>query len=86
MLRKKSLVMTALTGLIVFQATAAYAMRCGTHIISDGERHGHGKYELLKKCGQPKTRDGNIWIYEKYGKTYFVTFDSAGRRVNSIEQ
>jgi hypothetical protein len=74
---------SVLVGLLVFAAGSVHAMRCGTHIIGAGDRSGNGKYEVLKKCGEPKVRDGYSWIYEKYGNTYVVTFDSAGR-VSSI--
>ena len=55
--------------LAMFAAHCANAgsMRCGVHLISDGGRHGPGKYEVLKKCGKPTFRQGNTWIYDKGG-------------------
>ena len=79
MMRTTSFRISILVGLLLFAATSVHAMRCGTHLIGAGERSGNGKYEVLKKCGEPKARDGDSWIYEKYGNTYVVTFDSAGR-------
>ena len=69
-----------LTGLICQPAAAG--MRCGMHIIGAGERHGAGKYEVLKKCGKPKQRLGNTWIYEKPKRA--VHFNDSGR-ITSIE-
>ena len=76
----------------IFLATlmpaAAYAdgsMRCGSHIISAGERNGAGRYEVLKKCGEPTDRSGNTWVYEKSGGArHVVVFDASGRvsRIN----
>jgi len=57
----------------------ADSMRCGQHIISTGGLHGPGKYEVLKKCGEPTVRAGNTWIYEMSGgRKYVVVFDVGG--------
>ena len=57
----------------------ADSMRCGTHLISTGGRPGPGKYEVLKKCGEPTIRSGDTWIYDKPGSVkYVVVFDAAG--------
>ena len=58
---------------------ATGSMRCGTHIVTGGQRHGPGKYEVLKKCGEPTQRNGDTWIYEKSGKTQYAFFDASGR-------
>lgn len=55
------------------------SMRCGTHIISPGGRHGPGKYEVLKKCGEPTARQGDTWVYERPGDVKRVLrFDASG--------
>ncbi len=65
--------------LMLESAFAFGSMRCGTHIISAGERHGTGKYEVLKKCGQPTAKSGNIWVYERPGVAKrVVVFDASG--------
>ena len=44
----------------------ARGMRCGTDIISDSGRQGPYKYEVLKKCGEPTSREShNTWIYDR---------------------
>lgn len=60
---------------------AAYAssgsLKCGRHIISAGTST---QYEVLKKCGEPTSRLGNTWIYEKPGAApRQITFDASGR-------
>ncbi len=71
-----------LVTLMLEPAFAAGSMRCGTHIISSGERQGTGKYEVLKKCGEPAERAGNTWIYElSGGARRVVVFDSDGKLV-----
>jgi hypothetical protein len=65
--------------LMLGPAFASGSMSCGTHIISAGERHGTGKYEVLKKCGEPTARSGNTWIYEQPGGgRRVVVFDASG--------
>ncbi len=69
-----------LATLMPVAAVADGSMRCGSHIISAGERNGAGKYEVLKKCGEPTARSGNTWVYEKSGGTRrVVVFDPSGR-------
>jgi len=42
-------------------------------------RPGPGKYEVLKKCGEPTIRSGDTWIYDRPGSVkYVVVFDAAG--------
>ena len=68
-----------LLSMFLMQTALAGTMRCGTHIISTGGLHGPGKYEVLKKCGEPTARSGDTWIYDKPGgKKYVVVFDAAG--------
>ena len=74
--------------LAILMPAAAYAdgsMRCGSHIISAGERNSASMYEVLKKCGEPTNRSGNTWVYEKSGGARrIVVFDASGRvsRIN----
>ena len=69
-----------LSNLMVEPAFAVGSMRCGTHIISSGQRRGPDKYEVLKKCGEPANRSGNTWTYEQSGgASRVVVFDQSGR-------
>ena len=69
----------ALSLFLMELALAEGSMRCGTHIISAGGRPGPGKYEVLKKCGEPTIRAGDTWIYDKPGTVkYVVFFDAHG--------
>ena len=68
-----------LLSMLLIQTALAGSMRCGSHIISTGGLHGPGKYEVLKKCGEPTVRSGDTWIYDKPGGVkYVVVFDAAG--------
>lgn len=64
---------------------ASGSMRCGTHIVTGGQRHGPGKYEVLKKCGEPTQRNGDTWIYDKPGNFKHVVFFDASGRLMRIE-
>ena len=71
-----------LLSILLMETALADSMRCGSHIVSSGGLHGPGKYEVLKKCGEPTTRSGNTWIYEKPGGArYVVVFDAGGNLV-----
>ena len=68
-----------LSTLLMELALAADSIRCGTHIITAGGRHGPGKYEVLKKCGEPTARYGDTWVYEQHGGVRrVVVFDASG--------
>jgi hypothetical protein len=77
---KSILVVTSILLLtLILRPALADSMRCGSHIINTGDRHGTDKYEVLKKCGEPTLRAGNTWIYEKdNGAKYTMVFDDSG--------
>ena len=70
-----------LAALIPEPVFASRSMRCGSHLVSGGQRHGPMKYEVLKKCGEPTERFGNTWIYERGNRTFTATFDHSGRLI-----
>ena len=53
--------------LIMGQPAVAGTIQCGVHYIQDAERLPSTKYEVLKKCGEPVAKMGNIWVYEQTG-------------------
>jgi len=72
-------VASVLLSTLMLEPALADSMRCGRHIISSGGLHGPGKYEVLKKCGEPTARSGDTWIYDKPGGVkYVVVFDASG--------
>ena len=77
--KSKLIVASVFLWALMPEPALADSMRCGTHIISSGGLHGPGKYEVLKKCGQPTARSGDTWIYERPGGVkYVVVFDASG--------
>ena len=64
---------------LAWQPLSAGTIRCSGTIIQDGGRSGPGKYEVLKKCGEPAFRQGNTWVYERGGgRRKVVRFNDAG--------
>jgi len=51
---KYSLLLAA--GLIAASAAPAYALRCGTSLVLEGQ----SKYEVLQRCGQPSYTDEHM--------------------------
>ena len=81
-MRNKISLNLAITLVVAMFTTEALAnsMRCGTHIVSAGQRKGMGKYEVLKRCGEPTERYGNTWVYDRPGQLKRVlTFGPDGR-------
>ena len=48
-------------------------------------RDGPGKYEVLKKCGEPTERLSDTWIYDKRGKSKRVLRFGPDGRLMRIE-
>jgi len=80
-----SLAIALLTSLLIFGDAFAASMRCGTHIVSDGQRTGMGKYEVLKRCGEPTERFGNTWVYDRPGQLKRTLRFSPDGRLSKIE-
>ena len=69
------------TSMIFMAPPAALAsMRCGTHIITEGGDFAPGQHEVLKRCGEPTSRSGNVWVYKKSSSvSRALYFDDNGR-------
>jgi Protein of unknown function (DUF2845) len=76
------LVLAAVLGMFAVNSAQAGSIRCGVHIIQDGSRSSATKYEVLKKCGEPKIRKGDSWIYSRGGRETEVYFQNG--KVQSI--
>jgi hypothetical protein len=76
------LVLVAVLGMFAVNPAQAGSISCGVHIIQDGNRKSATKYEVLKKCGEPKIREGDSWIYSRGGRETEVYFQNG--KVQSI--
>ncbi len=56
------------------------SIRCGTYLIyGGGGKDSAGMYEVLKKCGEPEAKNGNLWIYVQGSMRRILTFNAEGR-------
>jgi len=77
-MRMSEIVLVTAITLLLTASVKADSMRCGSHVIEDGELQNIVTIDdVLKKCGQPSSREGNTLYYEKKGKR--LVFDTAGR-------
>lgn len=61
-------------------------MQCGTQIISDDQREGQTKAEIIRLCGEPESKEGNTWYYKQPdGATFRLHFSGAGE-LESIQE
>ena len=80
MIRKLKILLAMIVVSVFVIEPALAGMRCGTHIISAGQPNAPGKYEVLKRCGEPEQRYGDTWIYKKSSSVSTeLRFDSNGR-------
>ena len=68
------LVLAAVLGMFAVNPAQAGSISCGVHIIKDSDRTSATESEVLKKCGKPKSQDGDSWIYKKGGRVTEVRF------------
>ncbi len=75
--------LSCIIALLIFPLAAnAASMRCGSHLIQDGQRNGPSKYEILKKCGEPVEKGWDTWVYDSPGKApYLLKFGANGNLV-----
>jgi len=62
-------------------------MRCGGHLIYAGSgRDSSTMYEVLKKCGEPEAKRGDVWVYTQGNVRRMLTFRGDGRllRIESV--
>jgi len=72
------ILLLTLTAAFFSQSATAKSIRCGIHVISDAQRNGPNKFEVLKKCGEPTSRQGDVFIYTRSGKPVELYFNAQG--------
>jgi hypothetical protein len=63
-------------------AAADDSFRCGQHIIDVGD----AREKVLEYCGQPTTREGWTWTYEKEERLSVLIHFEADGTVGRIEE
>ena len=75
---KMTKLVLVLTITLLFAPTIqAESMRCGTHVIEEGQLHNIITIEeVIKKCGKPTSRTASRLYYKEKGKE--LHFDTEG--------
>ncbi len=76
-MKTKTYFLITLTTFLLAPVAQADSIRCGSHIIKDGGENPPTMKEVLKKCGEPTSREGGKLVYKKHGK--HLDFDTEGR-------
>jgi len=77
-----------LAALLLGGTAQAGSMTCGDAIIGDDQPDGQFAQQILDKCGQPTSKDGNDWFYDRSDAgqgIYVLHFNDSGR-LESIEE
>jgi hypothetical protein len=65
----------------------ADSIRCGSHVIEDADLHkAMSKEEVIKKCGQPSSRKGNMLYYKNKGKRLDFDTNNKLMSIHNIEE
>lgn len=67
------------------QPASAGSMKCGTHLIEDGQLTGQSRSEVEEKCGTPASSSGNNLYYKIGNGTYRLHFND-GNELESITE
>ena len=69
------LISTVVILVLTYTGVAFASMKCGTHLITAGQRQGLSKIEVEKRCGAPYEKSGNRWLYVKRNTVYRLQFN-----------
>jgi hypothetical protein len=78
----------AFAGLLLTGTAQAGSISCGDAMITDDQPDGQLTQQILEKCGEPTSKDGDDWIYDRsdVGQgIYILHFDDSGQ-LDSIEE
>lgn len=79
---------TTCAGLLLAGTVQAGSIYCGDALVTDDQPDGQFQQQILAKCGEPTSRDGDDWLYDRsdVGEgTYVLHFNDSGQ-LESIEQ
>jgi hypothetical protein len=75
-------------GLLIAASTQAGTISCGSATITDGQLEGQLTAQILEQCGEPNSRNGDDWYYDRsdVGEgLYILHFNDSGQ-LESIEE
>ena len=79
---------TACAALLLAGTVQAGSITCGDAMITDDQPDGQFTQQILDQCGEPTSKDGDDWIYDRSDDgqgIYVLHFDDSGQ-LDSIEQ
>ena len=86
MIRRLKYVISFVLLLFGISTAMAASIQCGTQIISDDQRNGQTKSEVLELCGEPTSKKMNTWYYKQPdGATFRLHFNGSGE-LESIQE
>ncbi|MFH0341108.1 MAG: hypothetical protein ACHBNF_03050 [Chromatiales bacterium] len=76
------------TGLLLDGTAQAGSMTFGQAIITDDQLDGQVTQQILDKCGQPTSKDGDNWLYDRsdVGQGIYVLHFNDSGQLDSIEE
>jgi hypothetical protein len=77
----------AIAAALLSGTAQAGSITCGDAIITDDQPDGQFKQQILDKCGQPTSKDGDNWLYDRSHVAqgiYVLHFNGSGQ-VDSIK-
>ncbi len=76
------------TGLLLCGTAQAGSITCGEAIITDDQLDGQVTQQILDKCGQPTSKDGDNWLYDRsdVGQGIYVLHFNDSGQLDSIEE
>jgi hypothetical protein len=83
-----TLLTTAGASFLLATTAQAGSISCGDATITDDQDEGQTTMQILEQCGEPTSRDGDTWLYDRsdVGQgIYLLHFDDSGQ-LDSIQQ
>jgi hypothetical protein len=87
-MKSKVFIAASCVSLLLAGSARAGSISCGDATITDDQDEGQTTMQILDQCGEPTTRDGDNWLYDRSDTgqgTYILHFNDSGQ-LDSIEQ
>jgi hypothetical protein len=87
-MKNHALYIAGFAGMLLAGSAQAVTMTCGDAIVSGGQLDGQFKQQILEQCGEPTSKDGDNWIYDRsdVGQGIYILHFSDSDQLDSIEE
>ena len=74
--------------LLIAGSATAGSISCGDSTISDDQDEGQTSMQILEQCGEPTSRNGNDWLYDRsdVGEGIYVLHFNGASELESIDE